>query len=64
MMVLTQMMEMTSLSLNRPLGLQKLYCTKGWNVAYILEKLFFSQKYLRQFTVIFVSANTDSYQIN
>jgi hypothetical protein len=33
------MCEMASLSLNRPLGLQKIYCTQGWNVVYKLEKV-------------------------
>jgi hypothetical protein len=44
-MVLTQMIQMTSPSLSGPLGLQKLYCTKDWNVAYKLEnvKCFFSE---------------------
>jgi hypothetical protein len=33
------MFEMTSLRLNRPLGLQKIYCTQGWNVVYKLKNV-------------------------
>lgn len=33
------MFGMTSLSLNKPLGLQQIYCTHGWNVVYKLEKV-------------------------
>jgi len=53
------MLEMTSLSLNRPLGLQKIYGTQGWNVVYKLENV-------KCYFVINISSylQTDSYQNN
>jgi len=53
------MFEVTILSLNRPLDLQKIYCIQDWNVVYKLEKV--KCYFLRNISGYL---QTDSYQNN